>query len=180
MIYYSRDDDLASIVEVLYLGEEFSDSVSDSDIFVNPENPTFIIGKIVIINSTSYPKEKIDILRGNRCKIIPRVSIEGKERRCPYILRVNGDVFWNGLELSSEEFQSCPTPWNLLLPEYRLMFPKISGELWTSTKDDLGNLTFLGWLLQQIGINIHENTIFKDLDLIKTKKIDFKRPLKSY
>ena len=41
----------------------------------------------------------------------------------------------------------------------------------TELIDTKGNLTTLGWLLQQVGINVDQETKYKDLDLIKTKKL---------
>ena len=52
----------------------------------------------------------------------------------------------------------------------RLYFPKIyDPEI--DIVDAYGNLTSLGWALQQVGINIKTDTAFTKLDLMKTGKI---------
>ena len=40
--------------------------------------------------------------------------------------------------------------------------------------DSEGNLTSIGWAMQQVGLNIRTDTIFKDLDILKTKKTLFR------
>ena len=82
-------------------------------------------------------------------------------------------VMWNGQELPQwpeggfpemMEDGSC----NFVLDTYTLYFPRIfSGDF----TDSQGNLTILGWVEHQIGQNIDENSLFCNLDLIKTKKI---------
>lgn len=196
MIYYGGNSlDLWSIVESLYLEEEFDCSVS-SNIHVNPENPTYLVGKIIIINSIDYDRNKIKVLKENRCKIISRVILQNIEEDdfeiSPYILRPCFDVLWNGIELRVKDKkdldnilrkenidnESSLDPWQLVLPDYKLYFPKIVysiEEFNPGIVDNYGNLTWLGWLLQQVGQNIKTDATFLDMDLIKTKKMDFKK-----
>ena len=174
MIYLSGLD---SIVEAIYLDESLDNRSGNCNIFVNPDNIGYLIGKTIIINTLDYPSEKIETLIRNNCKIISRVScsISGVEF-CPYILRINSGIIWNGVELLefpkrglSELLDANLCSFSL--SDYTLYFPKIFTE--TNVKDVDDNLTFLGWVLQQVGINIIKNTPFINLDLIKTKKIMF-------
>ena len=165
------------ISEVIYLEEEFDVSVS-SNIHVNPDNPTYVIGKIVIINSLLYPVENIRILQENRCKIISRISIPEVEdlEVAPYILRPCFDIMWNGKEVKDPKenwLDSDKNFWEFIVPDYKLYFPKVITPTYPEPlKDEGDNFTWLGWLLQQVGQNIKEDTVFLDLDLMKTKKMD--------
>lgn len=179
MIYH--DGSLGCITEAIYLEEEFDVSVS-SNIHVNPGNPTYLIGKTVILNTPRYREENIKILQENRCRIISRVVIPGVDDIdvFPYILRPCFDVLWNGQEIYIESWKSFEESDNesyfLKLPDYKFYFPKITGgEVLEDYTDEGGNLTWLGWLLQQTGMNIKGDTVFTDLDLIKTKKLDFRK-----
>ena len=57
------------------------------------------------------------------------------------------------------------------MKNYKLYFPKIY-EITSENRvmDDYGNLSCLGWVLHQVGMNLDKNTRFFDLDVIKTKK----------
>ena len=177
MIYLDKSY-LWNIVEAIYPEEEFDPSVS-SNIHVNPNNPTYLIDKTIILSSPSYPTEKIKILQRNRCKIISRVVIPGVDdiEISPYILRPCFEVLWNGQEISIDSWERFIDQeddyWLFKLPDYKLYFPKIiGGEVLEETKDEGGNLTWLGWLLHQVGQNIKEDSVFLNLDLLKTKKMD--------
>lgn len=182
MIYFN-DGNLCSIVEVIYLEEEFDLSVS-SNIHINPENPTYLIGKTIIINTPLYSPDKIRVLRENRCKIISRVIIPEVEddsiEILPYILRPCFDVSWNGKEINIGNWNSFlereEDEWSFSTSEYKLYFPKIlkGGDIQEPYTDEGGNLSWLGWLLQQVGQNIRTDTVFLDLDLLKTKKMDLR------
>lgn len=174
MIYL---EGLNSIIESIYLGEELSNKVGNCDIFVNPENVKYLIGKIVIINISEYPGELIKQLIENRCKVISRVFIDNPEIEIrPYILRICPQVIWNGrvikepmtldniLECGYCEFDT---------DEFKLYFPKFYSCTNIAPEDDYGNLSSLGWVLHQSGINIKKDTPLLDLDVIKTRKIDF-------
>lgn len=177
-IYYGNG--LDAFVESIYLQEEIDPSVS-SMIHVNPNNPTYIIGKIVIINTADYSMDKIKTLEKNKCKVISRVYFdsEGVEV-CPYILRPCFDIMWNGKSGKVDNLEKLleneieDLEWTMNFSEYKLYFPKIIYPKKLNTVDSYGNLTYLGWISQQVGENIVDNTSFRDLDLIKTKKLDFK------
>lgn len=174
MIYL---EGLDSVIESIYLGEELSNKVGNCNIFVNPENIKYIVGKIVIINSCEYPEEQIQQLIENKCHIISRVAIDnpGVEVR-PYILRICPQVMWNGRVIEE------PMTLNNILEcgfcefdtdEFRLYFPKFYRCSDHIPQDAFGNLSALGWVLQQVGINIDTKTPLTDLDLIKTRKLEF-------
>ena len=174
MIYL---EGLDSVIESIYLGEELSNKVGNCNIFVNPENIKYIVGKIVIINSCEYPEEQIQQLLENKCHIISRVSRDnpGVEVR-PYILRICPQVMWNGRVIEE------PMTLNNILEcgfcefdtdEFKLYFPKFYRCSDHTPQDEFGNLSALGWVLQQVGINIDTKTPLTDLDLIKTRKLEF-------
>lgn len=172
MIYF---EGLESIIECIYLEDTISNRTGNCNIFINPENITYMIGKTVIINSCEYPDDNIKILLGNGCKVISRVynDIPGVEVR-PYILKINDRVFWNGMIVDkfsdfSEllEMDYCKFD----MDNYKLYFPKILGDMEDyRVMDAYGNLSVLGWVLQQVGVNIKKDTPFTNLDVIKTQK----------
>lgn len=174
MIYL---EGLGSVIESIYLGEELSNKVGNCDIFVNPENVKYLIGKTVIINICEYPEENLDILVENKCHIISRIFIDNPEVEIrPYILRICPQVMWNGRVIKE------PMTLNNILEcgycefdadEFKLYFPKFYNCSDRNPKDDYGNLSVLGWVLQQVGININTKTPLTDLDLIKTGKLEF-------
>ena len=172
MIYF---EGLESIIECIYLGESINNRPQVCNIFVNPENIKYLMGKIVIINTTEYPKENIDTLVENGCKVISRVYFDntGIEVQ-PYILKLNDHIAWNGRSIEkfsdlSELLENDYCTFDL--NEYRLYFPKLQEV--GAVMDDYGNLTSLGWVLQQVGVNIKTDTPFKDMDVIKSGKIVF-------
>lgn len=174
MIYL---EGLDSIIESLYLHEEFSEEGRDCNIYVNPRKVKYLIKKIVIINICEYPIENINILAKNGCQIISRVFIDSPEVEIrPYILRICPEVMWNGRVLKS------PMKFDDLLEnglcefdidEFKLYFPKCFNCTDIKQTDDYGNLSVLGWVSQQVGINVCTKTPLTDLDLIKTQKIEF-------
>ena len=174
MIYL---EGLGSVIESIYLGEEISNKVGNCNIFVNPENVKYLIGKTVIINICEYSEVNLKQLVENKCHIISRVFIDSPDVEIrPYILRICPQVMWNGrvikepmtldniLECGYCEFDT---------DEFRLYFPKFTGCTDLVPVDEYGNLSVLGWVLQQVGINITTKTPLTDLDLIKTGKIEF-------
>ena len=169
-------DGLNSIIESIYLNENISNKPGNSTIFINPLNVKYLVGKIIIINIVNYPSEKIDILLSNNCKIISRVFIENPQIEIsPYILKLDFNIMWNGRILNI--FESL----NKILEDDDCSFDVNSGVLYfpkisyipEEAVDEQGNLSSLGWVLQQVGINVKENTPFKNLDILKTKKIVF-------
>lgn len=170
MIYL---DGLDSIIECVYLDESINDKNNLCDIFVNPENIKYLTGKVIIINKCEYGEEKIKLLIENRNKVITRVYFDTKGVLYrPYILRICKNVNWNGKYFDS---WSKDTVWENMefdMSQYKLYFPKLDprkGDV--KLLDERDNFSSLGWILQQVGVNIIENTPFKDLDLIKTGKI---------
>ena len=179
-VYYGNG--LDAFIEAIYLQEEIDPSVG-SLIHVNPKNPTYITGKIVIINTADYSMDKIMTLVRNKCKVISRTSEPGECQGvevCPYILRPCFDVIWNGRTKKinthpelDKFLEGNEDEWSMIFPDYKLYFPKLT--IWDKkiVVDEYGNLTGLGWILQQTGVNLIEGTPFNDLDLVKTKKLDF-------
>lgn len=172
MIYL---EGLNSIIESIYLSDGISNKTSNCDIYVNPENVKYLTGKTVIINTINYPIENVDTLIKNRCHIISRVFIDNQNVEIrPYILRVCFNIMWNGKTVLHTE-----TLDGLVEDDYcdfdlttsTLYFPKLV--MYENECDNLGNLTALGWALQQVGVNIKTDTKFINLDIIKTRKIIF-------
>lgn len=173
MIYF---EGLESIIECIYLEDSISSRPGSCDIFINPENITYMMGRTVIINSCEYPEENIRTLVDNGCKVTSRIytDVEGVEVR-PYILKLNDRIYWNGevlkkfsdfSELLEEDY--C----RFDMKNYKLYFPKIY-EITSENRvmDDYGNLSCLGWVLQQVGVNVKTDTPFVNIDVIKTQKL---------
>ena len=171
MIYFSGLD---SIIESIYLDDNITNKLGTSNIFVNPENVKYIIGKIIIINTCDYPEEKINTLLSNNCKIISRVYINNSKVDIhPYILKLNFNIMWNGKVIGDystldEILDNDECSFNI--NDNTLYFPKINNNK-LKTKDTFGNLTAIGWVLQQVGVNIKSDTPFINLDIIKTGKV---------
>lgn len=183
MIYFSGLD---SIVESLYLGEVLDDRLGSCKIFVNPSNISYLTGRVVIINSLDYSKESIITLLNNMNKVISRVDlgydISGVQFE-PYIIRPNFDLMWGGDELRIDDsdldnldyvldkiLDSC----SYVSERGKLFFPKLIGSGVSSISIDRdNNLTFIGYALQQVGVNIRTDIHFLDLDILKTKKLSF-------
>lgn len=169
-------DGLNSIIESIYLNEEISSKPGNSTIFINPGNVKYIIGKIVIISSIDYPSEKIEKLISNNCKIISRISTENpRVELAPYILRLDFNIMWNGRTINNFETMNKileDDDCSFDIGSGILYFPKLS-YIPQEAMDNLGNLSSLGWVLQQVGVNVKEDTPFKNLDILKTKKIVF-------
>lgn len=173
MIFY---EGLESIIECIYLEESISNKLSECNIFVNPENIKYLIGKLVIINTVEYPVENIKLLLDNNCRVISRIhfDIDGIEVR-PYILKLNFNIVWNGKYVSkffdfNDLFLEDDCEFDI--DKQILYFPKIDEhDLQIKTTDNLGNLSVLGWVLQQVGVNIKTDTPFCNIEIIKTKKV---------
>lgn len=174
MIYFSGLD---SIIESVYLSEELDNKIGSCDIFINPSNVKYLIGKIIIINECDYPDSKLDILSKNGCHIISRVYSQREDVEVqPYILRINFGIMWNGKVLDS-----CSSLDSILdkddckfdIETNTLYFPKIKNYSIIKSSDEYSNLTALGWVLHQVGVNIKHNTVFENLDIIKTGKVMF-------
>lgn len=178
MVYFSG---LASIIECIYLEETLGDKIGSCKIFINPENITYLTGKIIVINELNYPLSHIETLARNNCKIISRIKVQSSNAEFqPYIIRPCFKIIWQGMTLEittinekiKEEILDCCS---FISDKYELYFPKLIGEgVDQISKDSEGNLTAIGWALQQSGINILEkDTPFIDMDILKTKKMNF-------
>lgn len=170
MIYL---EGLESIIESVYLNDHLSEKTGECKVFVNPDNIKYLTSRTIILTGNKpYPQEKIEQLFSNGCKIISRTFIDDPRIEVqPYILRICFKVMWNGKTVTD-----CPDITDLLDSEdivYRsgyLYFPRIYDPR-VKCKDEYGNLSCFGWALQQVGINIKEDTPFVDLDIIKTGKV---------
>lgn len=179
MIYYDRD--LSPVIESIYLGEPLSGNLGKCNILVNPEHLEYMFGKTVIINDPDYSWSDAITLTRQGCRVISRLrtEIQGIDFQ-PYILRVNMSLRWNGefLDFSSSRVHMSDVLGSLCgddqkfkydIDKRELYFPKIlCGQ---GVQDYFGNLTALGWALQQVGCNIINSSKFVDLDLKKTKKV---------
>jgi hypothetical protein len=159
---------LDSVIESIYLEEKLTDLNRSTNILINPIDVTYVSGRIVIINHKSYPVHKLMKLIENKNEVYSRVNfnIEGINFK-PYILRINDSIIPSGeiIDISSEDLYDkvdhkfkngilyYPTP--KYYYDYHLD----------------GNLTVLGYLLYQIGINLEilDDSIQKDLNIIKLK-----------
>lgn len=163
---------IESIIEATYLDETISTKIGSCNIFVNPKNIKFLARKTVIINIINYPDEYIQQLINNECKVITRLKydIKGVDFE-PYILKISNNVFWNGDNIEQPEELNDVLEDDLCsydMDKNILRFPKLSN-IKDTEKD--GNLSCIGWTLQQVGINIMKDTPFINLDIIKTGKV---------
>lgn len=176
--------DIESYLEAIYLEERLTERTALADIEVNPQGSVnYIMGKTVIINCNDYSKDRVEILvKGCNNKVYSRVIGYEGVKHYPYIMRPNFDIMWNG------EVLYCPPDisenkdkilgWieegrydkNRVATDYpQIQFPKVYGISPSILYDKDGNLTILGWALHQVGVNLVP--VFKDMDLLKTKKI---------
>lgn len=168
MIYF--DSDISEVVEATYLSESITTKIADSNIFVNPKNIKYLVGKIVIINEPGYSESDMALMKGNSCKVILRYWYPGDYEYEPYILRYNPRINWSGSTVNNvdEINNSC----NIIADRsVKLMFPKVKNYDIKKILDEKGNLSSMGWALQQVGVNVVRNKIFTNLDLLKTKKV---------
>jgi len=168
-------DSLEAIIESIYLEDSLSAKIGECNVFVNPDNIKYLTSKTVIITNTGYDLEKVKTLKENGCKVISRVYYDTPEIEiCPYILRINYGLMWNGRVLK-EEYQDGKGLIDSGYVEYDnenevLYFPQIYSSKVIS-KDEWENLTAIGWALQQAGVNIKTDTPFTNLDILKTGKV---------
>lgn len=177
MIYNSG---LESVIEAIYLDEKLVPKIGKANIEVNPSEASYAVGKTIIL--TNNKCTNVDILIRNGNKVISRVKGYGDDVQFqPYIIRPNFNIFWNG------EVYECPREFSGDLDDIMewlgaqdkfpvnydekvsLCFPKVTGILKDVLVGPEGNLTSLGWLLHQVGVNVGKT--FLDMDLLKTKKI---------
>ena len=174
MIYF--DNSIDEIIEAVYLSERLTDKIGNPkcNIYINPENIKYLVGKIIIINKNNYDIDKLNQLESNGCRIITRCWYSDKFEYEPYILRINSDINWNGMSIDNssclEIGENCNVIVNNLDSSVRLYFPKLENIKNSELVDLKNNLTSLGWALQQVGVNVVNSVNFNDLDLIKTNK----------
>lgn len=172
MIYF---EGLDTVIESIYLDDELGNKIGECSVFINPDNTKYLIGKTVIINSPIYPEAKIYELLENGNKVISRLecSIENVIFQ-PYILRISEKIQYSGKEVYDAEFNSKEILQNYCTidPDTgTLYFPKLYNLPQYLLHDTSGNLTGLGWACQEVGINIKEDTVFKNMDILKLKKL---------
>ena len=183
MIYFDETENniLNSIVEGIYLSEKFSDRIGNSDIVVCPCNIKYIVNKTVIINKLDYPITSIQRLLENGCDIISRVDLGEMMdyiEHQPYIMKPDFGIMWNGMTVDVSdlvdlyEIVQALEDRIVFNPEKDLVlyFPKLIGVNKKFVQDNKSNLTALGWLMHQVGVNTRESE-FLDMDLLKTKKL---------
>ncbi len=174
---------LYSIIESIYLGEKSSDRLSNSGILVNPDRVNYISGKTVVINHLPYSMELCDILHSNGCSIISRIQLsESRDyiKFQPYYIKPEFRIAWNGMTLDVKDLdfpeimESLEDSVILILSEQpEIYFPKLLNLRQDLVYDDSSNLTALGWLMHQVGLNTDKGSKFQDMDLLKTKKMLF-------
>lgn len=173
--YFSKDL-FYPIIEAAYLGYEIDTSLSKCSVFVNPDNTTYILHKVVIISNPSYPSSKILELLNNNCRIISRIKVDLPHvLNQPYILRPAMNVMWNGSYISESDLDlegddHLIVSGNVRLDDGVLYFPKIKNPSSSLLMDEHGNLTALGWVQQQVGLNIDLKTPYQNLDILKLSK----------
>lgn len=182
-------DSLESFLETVYLGERITTKRSGNSIHVNPgEKNDYLVGKTVILTK-EYSPEIVENLKLNMNTVLGRVWMP-EVIYVPYQTRINFKIQWNGIEVRVPLNINDIFKW--LLSEDLVMtrlvdntveyigFPKILGIEESLLYDRKGEITLLGWALHQVGLNIDKKAKWKDLDLIKTKKMDIGSPSTSY
>lgn len=182
MIYKNN---LTSILEAIYLKEPVTSKFGKSTIVVNPGNLDYILGRTVIFNTLRVPMKIVKGAVEHSKAVISRVKfgdpyIDRKVDFQPYIMRIDPDIMWDGQRLGGSEgdelmdlfgnIDSLPDS-NDEVESPEISIPKVLGLPREDLRDREGNLTCFGWALHQVGVNLMEDTRFRDLDLIKTWKV---------
>lgn len=173
-------DSLEALIESVYLGEKITTKRGSNPIYINPgEKNDYIVGKTIILTK-EVGKNIIGNLKSNMNTIISRVFYPGTIYS-PYITRINLKIQWNGLTIDYPKDILDPFKWIIDedLTFTRIVddkieyigFPKILGIDENFLYDTEKNLTLLGWVLHQVGVNLDKKTKYQDLDVLKTKKI---------
>lgn len=179
MVYLDdrEDNALYSIIEGIYLSERFDVRFKNSNILVCPDRTKYVIGKTIIINSNNYPIDKCIELFNNGCTIISRVKYDlDFVNYQPYLLYPEPNIMWNGMSISAKDLDIIEITRKLEesiifnMSEGKLYFPKLLNLDNKLLYSEEGDLTALGWLMHQVGINVSKNSLFQDLDLLKTCK----------
>ena len=162
---------LYSIIESTYLEDQLGNRLGDCNVFVNPDNTKYLVGKSVIINSTTYPITSIQELLENGNRVVSRVRVDiGGVFLQPYISRVCTGIMYNGRVVSGIIGEDEILQEYCSFPDSVLFFPKLDPSLYP-VLDAFGNLTGLGWALHQVGVFIRDGLSFPDLDIIKLRKV---------
>lgn len=169
MVYFNGLD---SIIESIYLEDKLGSRVGECNVFVNPDNIKYLVGKVCIINSLSYPIESIESLIDNGNKVISRIWLGGLADVIfqPYIIRISLGIMYNGRNIKGKVDPEVILQDYCSFPDSVLYFPKIDPSCY-DVQDSKGNLTSLGWASHQVGVRINENLAFQDLDIIKLGKL---------
>lgn len=170
MVYFNGLD---SIIESIYLEDKLGNKVGDCNVFINPDNIKYLVGKVVIINSLTYPAINIQSLIDNGNKVVSRIKTKIKEVFYqPYIIRVAPGIMYNGRTVCGKISNDEILQDYCYFPDSVLYFPKLDPSYY-DVMDDSGNLTALGWALHQVGVKIRDDLSFQNLDIIKLGKIEF-------
>ena len=193
-IHLDENNLLDSIIEGIYLGLEFNPNLPADGYCVIPnrkEKPGTYHNnkKIIITRDNCCSKEVLDFITDprNNNKVFSRVTGFSEMypgiKFLPYIIVPNFNIIWNGLEVTETDFLEevreyrCIYNWGSIRfyeDKNTLSLPKIINPSNELVMDSKGNLTSIGWAMQQVGVNIKTDTIFQDLDMLKTKKTLFK------
>lgn len=156
---------LDSVIESLYLREDLSTKIKDSDIVVNPMS-TYIAKKVVIINKKYYPSTYIDELLSNDNTLVSRFpTYDSRIHFDPYELRMNDSIrcLGSNIDLVTENLYE---EINHLFDNGILYYPK---PLIFYDYMNNGYLTVLGYLLYQLGCKLEVSTRYTELDIIKSR-----------
>lgn len=180
MIYLDdrEDNTLYSIIEGIYLSERFDTRFKNSNILVCPDHTKYVVGKTIIINQPNYSIEKCKELHKNNCTIISRVKLDlDFIKYHPYLIYPEPNIMWNGMYVSVEGLDIIGITKKLEdsiifdASLSKLYFPKLLDVSESLLYSSSGDLTALGWLMHQVGINVVKDSKFQDLDLLKTRKM---------
>ena len=162
---------LDSIIESIYLEDQLGNKLGDCNVFVNPTNTKYLVGKLVIINSLTYPTEQIQELVDNGNRVVGRIKteIEGVLLQ-PYIIRISTGIMYNGRTVEGKVGEDVVLQDYCSFPDSVLYFPKLDPSCY-DVLDESGNLTALGWALHQVGVFVRDGLDFPNLDLIKLGKV---------
>lgn len=170
MVYFNG---LNSIIESIYLEDKLGNKVGDCNVFVNPDNIKYLVGKVVIINSLTYPLTSVQSLVDNGNRVISRIKINmNGVFNQPYIIRVALGIMYNGRMIYEKLEEDEILQDYCYFPDSVLYFPKLNPSYYDVMDQDK-NLTALGWALHQVGVRVRDDLSFQNLDIIKLGKIEF-------
>lgn len=160
---------LDSIIESLYLMDELTCSSKSCNILVNPMS-SYVVGKTVIINISSYPESYINELLCNNNTVISRFEVNNDRVIVdPYELRMNDSIIPLGKKIDLINEEIYDKVYHIFdKDEMKLYYPKPTKCLNYCVGN---NLTVIGYLAYQLGFPINDisDTRFTNLDVIKLK-----------